>query len=115
MNMNDMLIISTDDHICEPPDLFDKHLEGDLLKSAPKLLTDRNGKNFWSYQGRHQPGIGLNAVVGRPFEEYGMEPNSLEQLRDERIALIRHVPSCRTITKLLHIRRTAPPASPLIS
>ena len=82
MNMNDMLIISTDDHICEPPDLFDKHLEGDLLKSAPKLLTDRNGKNFWSYQGRHQPGIGLNAVVGRPFEEYGMEPNSLEQLRD---------------------------------
>ena len=68
MNMNDMLIISTDDHICEPPDLFDKHLEGDLLKSAPKLLTDRNGKNFWSYQGRHQPGIGLNAVVGRPFE-----------------------------------------------
>lgn len=74
MNMNDMLIISTDDHICEPPDLFDKHLEGDLLKSAPKLLTDRNGKNFWSYQGRHQPGIGLNAVVGRPFEEYGMRP-----------------------------------------
>ena len=57
-------------------------LKGDALKSAPKLLTDRNGKNFWSYQGRHQPGIGLNAVVGRPFEEYGMEPNSLEQLRD---------------------------------
>ena len=82
MNMNDMLIISTDDHICEPPDLFDKHLKGDVLKTAPKLLTDRNGKNFWSYQGRHQPGIGLNAVVGRPFEEYGMEPNSLEQLRD---------------------------------
>lgn len=81
MEMNDMVIISVDDHICEPPDLFDNHLTGDALKSAPKLLTDRNGKNFWSYQGKNQPGIGLNAVVGRPYEEYGMEPNALDQLR----------------------------------
>ena len=28
------------------------------------------------------PSVGLNAVVGRPFEEYGMEPTSLEQLRE---------------------------------
>ena len=27
------------------------------------------------------PSVGLNAVVGRPLEEYGMEPNSLEQMR----------------------------------
>ena len=81
MNMNDMVIISVDDHICEPPDLFDKHLTGDALKMAPKLLTDKNGKNYWSYQGRQRPGIGLNAVVGRPLEEYGMEPNALEQMR----------------------------------
>jgi len=81
MNMNDMVIISVDDHICEPPDMFDKHLSGEALKTAPKLLTDKNGKNYWTYQGRNRPSIGLNAVVGRPFEEYGMEPTSLEQLR----------------------------------
>lgn len=81
MNMNDMVIISVDDHICEPPDLFDNHLSAKLLESSPKLKTDKNGKNYWSYQDRQRPGIGLNAVVGRPLEEYGMEPNSLEQLR----------------------------------
>ncbi len=82
MEMNDMVIVSADDHICEPPTLFDNQLSGALLASAPKLETDRNGKNFWRYQGYIRPSVGLNAVVGRPFEEYGMEPTSLDQLRE---------------------------------
>lgn len=81
MEMNDLVIVSVDDHICEPPEMFDRHLVGDALASAPKFLADKNGKNFWSYQGMTFPSIGLNAVVGRPFEEYGMEPTSLDQLR----------------------------------
>ena len=81
MQMNDMVMISVDDHICEPASLFDRQLSGDLLASAPTLKTDRNGANFWSYQGNIRPSVGLNAVVGRPFEEYGMEPTSHEQLR----------------------------------
>jgi predicted TIM-barrel fold metal-dependent hydrolase len=76
-----MLIISVDDHICEPPEMFDRHLSGDLLATAPKFLTDKNGKNFWCYQGKAYPSVGLNAVVGRPFEEYGMEPTAIDQLR----------------------------------
>ena len=82
MKMNDMVLISTDDHICEPPTMFDNQLSGDLLASAPKFLTDKNGKNYWEYQGRKKGSVGLNAVVGRPFDEYGMEPTSLDQLRD---------------------------------
>ena len=81
MQMNDMVLISVDDHICEPPTMFDNQLSGDLLASAPKLQTDRHGKNYWEYQGQIRPSVGLNAVVGRPPEEYGMEPTSLDQLR----------------------------------
>jgi predicted TIM-barrel fold metal-dependent hydrolase len=81
MNMNEMVIISVDDHISEPPDLFKNHLSGADLESAPKMLSDKNGKDFWTYQGQNFPSVGLNAVVGRPFEEYGMEPTSLDQLR----------------------------------
>lgn len=81
MQMNDMVIISTDDHICEPPDLFNNQLSGELLASAPKNKTDKNGNNYWEYQGHIRGLIGLNAVVGRPFEEYGMEPSSFSQLR----------------------------------
>ncbi|PEQ11841.1 amidohydrolase [Novosphingobium sp. PC22D] len=82
MEMNDMVIISVDDHISEPPDMFKNHLSGAALESAPKLIQDANGKDLWVYQGQEFPSVGLNAVVGRPFEEYGMEPTSLDQLRD---------------------------------
>ena len=81
MNMNDMVIISVDDHISEPPEMFDKHLSGDDLASAPKLRTNADGTNYWEYQGMIMPSVGLNAVVGRPLEEYGMEPSSFGQLR----------------------------------
>jgi len=81
MKMNDMVIVSVDDHITEPPDMFDKHLGGKDLETAPKFGTDENGKSFWTYQGMFMPSVGLNAVVGRPLEEYGMEPNSLEDMR----------------------------------
>ena len=81
MDMNDLVIISVDDHISEPPGLFDNHLSGADLASAPKLISDKNGKDLWVYQGLKFPSVGLNAVVGRPFDEYGMEPTSLSQLR----------------------------------
>ena len=82
MEMNDLVIISVDDHISEPPDMFDNQLSGADLESAPKLVQDKNGKDLWVYQGMQFPSVGLNAVVGRPPEEYGMEPTALEQLRD---------------------------------
>ena len=81
MQMNNMVMISVDDHISEPPGMYDKHLSGDALASAPQFKTNAAGTNYWEYQGQIWPSIGLNDVVGRPREEYGMEPTSLEQLR----------------------------------
>ena len=81
MHMNDLVIVSVDDHVSEPPDMFDRHLSGEALATAPKLLTTKEGTNYWEYQGLQMPQVGLNAVVGRVPEEYGMEPTALEQLR----------------------------------
>ncbi|MCY4428760.1 MAG: amidohydrolase family protein [Halieaceae bacterium] len=81
MEMNDMVLVSVDDHISEPPDMFEKHLSAAQLATAPKFCTDENGKSYWSYQGMFMPSVGLNAVVGRVPEEFGMEPNSLEEMR----------------------------------
>jgi predicted TIM-barrel fold metal-dependent hydrolase len=81
MKMNDMVVISVDDHISEPPDMFKNHLSGEDLATAPRLCTSADGTNYWEYQGMQMPSVGLNAVVGRPLDEYGMEPTSLEQLR----------------------------------
>jgi predicted TIM-barrel fold metal-dependent hydrolase len=81
MEMNDMILISVDDHVIEPPDLFKNHLPVSMLDRAPKMATLRSGSDSWVYEGRSNPNFGLNAVVGRPLEEYGMEPASYSQIR----------------------------------
>ena len=81
MELNDMVIISVDDHITEPGDMYDKHLSGEALATAPKLRETAGGTNYWEYQGKKMPSVGLNAVAGRVPEEYGVEPTNLNQLR----------------------------------
>ncbi len=54
MEMNDMVIISVDDHICEPPTCSTSTF-GRALASAPKYSIDRNGNNYWEYQGQAAP------------------------------------------------------------
>jgi hypothetical protein len=81
MRMDDMVIVSVDDHITEPGNVFDRQLTGDALASAPKLRVKKTGSNYWEYQGKKIQSVALNAVVGRPREEYGFEPTSLGQLR----------------------------------
>jgi predicted TIM-barrel fold metal-dependent hydrolase len=81
MKMNDMVVVSVDDHISEPATMFDRHLKGSELATAPKLRTTDAGTNYWEYQGIKLPSVGLNAVAGRVPEEYGVEPTSLSQMR----------------------------------
>ena len=80
MELNDMIMISVDDHVCEPPDMWEKHLPAKWKDKAPKLIS-KDGADFWLYEGKMMPNIGVNAVAGRAPEEYGMEPNALSQMR----------------------------------
>lgn len=81
MELDDMIIVSVDDHIIEPPTMFDAHVSGELRDKVPQFLTDDDGNNFWVYEDRKVVNVGLNAVVGRPREEFGVEPTSLSQMR----------------------------------
>jgi predicted TIM-barrel fold metal-dependent hydrolase len=82
MKTEDLILISVDDHVTEPADMFLRHLPKSLHGSAPQLLADRDGNNMWVYEDRKVSSIGLNAVVGRPPEEYGCEPMSYADMRD---------------------------------
>ncbi|MDG2078821.1 MAG: amidohydrolase family protein [Pseudomonadales bacterium] len=91
MKTEDMILISVDDHVVEPPEMFDNHMTKKELETiAPRMIED-GGKNFWLYEGNKIGNMGLNAVVGRPKEEYGMEPLRYQDMRkavysiDERI------------------------------
>lgn len=81
MNAEDLIIASVDDHIVEPPTMFDQHVSAQHKHLKPQVLKDKKGAEFWLFEGRRAGNIGLNAVVGRMREEYGCEPISFAQMR----------------------------------
>ncbi|MGW0176546.1 amidohydrolase family protein [Rhodococcus sp. NPDC003322] len=81
MDKNDMILISVDDHIIEPPDMFENHLAAKYKDDAPRLVHMENGTDVWKFRDRVIPNVALNAVAGRPKEEYGLEPEGLDEIR----------------------------------
>ncbi len=81
MKVEDLVIVSVDDHVIEPPDMFKRHLPPDLLALGPRNEEFPDGSHRWIYEDRVVGQIGLNAVVGRLPEEYGCEPNAYTQMR----------------------------------
>ncbi|CAN5352193.1 amidohydrolase family protein [soil metagenome] len=79
MELNDLVLFSVDDHLVDPPSIFD-HVPASLKDKAPRIVTE-NGVDAWVYEGRVMPNFALNAVVGRPPEEYGFEPTGYHQMR----------------------------------
>jgi predicted TIM-barrel fold metal-dependent hydrolase len=82
MRIEDMVLVSVDDHVVEPPGMFERHLPEKWRDVAPKLVRRNDGTEVWLYEGNELPNIGLNAVAGRPPEEYGLEPTSFDEMRD---------------------------------
>jgi predicted TIM-barrel fold metal-dependent hydrolase len=81
MKATDLIIVSVDDHIVEPPTMYDQHLTAAQKTFAPTVNRDKNGAEYWVFEGIRAGNIGLNAVVGRNREEYGCEPISFDQMR----------------------------------
>jgi predicted TIM-barrel fold metal-dependent hydrolase len=87
----DLILVSVDDHVVEPPDMFDGRVPSKWADRAPRVKHKDDGTDVWVYEGNEIPNVGLNAVVGRPPEEYGIEPTSFEEMRpgcydiDERV------------------------------
>ena len=48
---------------------------------APKVVRKDDGSDVWTFNGQTIPNIGLNAVAGRPKEEYGIEPTAFDEMR----------------------------------
>jgi predicted TIM-barrel fold metal-dependent hydrolase len=91
VNKDDMILISVDDHIIEPPNMFVNHLPAKYRHEAPHLVHNEDGTDVWRFRDTVIPNVALNAVAGRPKQEYGLEPQGLDEIRpgcydvDERI------------------------------
>ncbi|HYA69305.1 MAG TPA: amidohydrolase family protein [Acidimicrobiales bacterium] len=79
--IDDFILVSVDDHLIEPPDLFVNHLDARYLDRAPKLVRNDEGNDVWVFGKVVIETAALNAVAGRPREEYGLEPQSLDEVR----------------------------------
>jgi len=86
-----MILISVDDHICEPADMFDAHVPAAYKDRAPRVETDENGHQQWWYGEAMGRNLGLNAVAGKPPSMFNINPSRYDEMRpgcydvDERV------------------------------
>ena len=82
MDLNDLILVSVDDHVVEPPDMWERHVSKADLERAPRVIhKDEMDADVWTFEGTEIPNVGLNAVAGRPPEEYGFEPTAFDEIR----------------------------------
>ena len=84
MQSDDMILVSVDDHLVEPPsmsDYFRAHFPQRYQDHVPKVITRADGTDAWLIEGREVDSFGLNAVAGRVPEEWGMEPGNFGEVR----------------------------------
>jgi len=66
MRIEDMIFISVDDHLVEPPHVFEGRMPARFADRAPRVEHTDSGDDVWIFNGQTIPNIGLNAVAGRP-------------------------------------------------
>ena len=78
-SIDDLILISVDDHLIEPPDLFADHLDAKYHDRAPKLVRNDEGSDVWMF-GEHRDGDRGAQRRGRP-PEGGVRPGAAEPRR----------------------------------
>ena len=66
MNYN---VVSSDDHVQEPGDLWTKRVPTKLRDRAPRLERRPEG-DIWMIEGKPTMGLSLSVQAGKKFEEY---------------------------------------------
>ncbi|MFI6452035.1 amidohydrolase family protein [Streptosporangium amethystogenes] len=74
-------LISVDDHLVEPRDMFEGRLPMKYQAEAPRIIRMLNGTEPWYYDGNFIPQSGSNAVVGQANRNEVMDPVGFEDMR----------------------------------
>ena len=87
MTLDDMILVSVDDHIVEPPTVFANHIPTKWAERAPRLVYDpETATQGWRWEAGASTSTFINAVVTLPKEEWGFDPSTLAQIPMGRIA-----------------------------
>ena len=74
-------VISVDDHVVEPADMFEGRVPAKLADRAPRIVETEDGHQVWEFDGGRFSQVGMNAVAGRRPETVKLEPFRFEQMR----------------------------------
>jgi predicted TIM-barrel fold metal-dependent hydrolase len=74
-------VISVDDHVVEPPHLFETYMQPGLRERGPQLVENEHGHQLWEFDGNRYVQMGMNAVAGRRPETVRIEPFRFEHMR----------------------------------
>src|SRR6266568_1974728 len=74
-------IISVDDHLVEPPGMFQGRLPARFGPLAPRIVETPEGHQVWEFDGGRFTQVGMNALAGRRMETVKLEPFRFEQMR----------------------------------
>jgi predicted TIM-barrel fold metal-dependent hydrolase len=80
MQPEDLILVSVDDHLIEPPDVFAHHLPEKYRDDAPRVINE-NGVDTWVFGNVRARSVGLNAVASWPKEEWGFDPVGFAEMR----------------------------------
>jgi len=69
-----MILVSIDDHVIEPPDMFDGRMPKKFADGAPKFVRGVNGADQWEFGGKKAGPVGIGAVASWPLEEWSLDP-----------------------------------------
>jgi predicted TIM-barrel fold metal-dependent hydrolase len=88
---DELILISVDDHIAEPADMFKAHVPERYKDQAPRVILEKDGTEQWYYGDLRGRNLGLNAVAGKPREMYNIDASNYDEMRpgcfnvDERV------------------------------
>ena len=51
MNVEDLILVDVDEHVIEPPHMFEGRLPKKYQDKAPRLITRDDGTMAWLYEG----------------------------------------------------------------
>jgi predicted TIM-barrel fold metal-dependent hydrolase len=75
-------LISVDDHVVEPPDIFTKRAPRALRDRVPHVVEDSQGIPYWNIEGDLAPmRLTMFGAVGRPMEEWSLAPQKYSDFR----------------------------------
>jgi hypothetical protein len=92
---DDFILISVDDHICEPADMFDAHVPARYRDRAPRVVEEDGGAQQWYYGEIRGRNLGLNAVAGKAPEMFNVDPLRYEHMRPGCYDVHERVRACR--------------------